>query len=144
MARLDEEQLEELRGLTVDLVLAIRAEYLRTPQANALKHWDLLGSRMLLAAKTTTSVREWTTRVRRDLAIASAPSPRSSGCSVLLDERVGELRCARQWLDMIEREGGYIVAVARMQAEEQREARKQSAPQGRDSALSVTTAGSDK
>lgn len=49
-----------------------------------------------------------------------APSLDSSNCSAELVDMVTDLGCAREWLDMIEREFGHIFAIARRIAAERK------------------------
>lgn len=121
MARLSEEELEELRRPTVMLILEIRGLYLRTPGANVLKHWDQLTARIRSAARTSASVGEWLTSMLQSLQIPS-PSNSLSKCLDQLDEIVGRKKCSREWLDMIEREYGLLMAHARLEAELRRDA----------------------
>lgn len=124
---LDEKSKERLRTLTVEVLLALRAEYLRTPSANALKNWDLLQSRMRGAARTCATPEEWATTIARKLQIG-AMSPSSARCLTDLVHVVTEQRCAAAWLDLVERETGYLMAMARLCAEQRKEARD--APKG--------------
>ena len=121
MGRLSEEQAERLRTKTVELLLDLRAEYLRTPQANALKHWELLQTRMLRGVRIAASVDEWETVMRRALQLG-APSLRSSTSLVDLSGAVREAGAQREWLDLVTREYGLILAMARLASEKRREA----------------------
>ena len=123
MARLTEEAKEHLRERTIDALLAIRREYLSSGQANPLKHWDQLQDRMRAAARTTSSAEEWTTAVMRGLQL-SAPSKSSSGSLGALVAAVRK-HGASPWLEIVEREHGYLIASARLQADKKREAREQ-------------------
>lgn len=55
-----------------------------------------------------------------------APRVSSSKCFRDLADYVREQSCAREWLDLIEREFGYLIAVARG-VSEQRKEKKESA-----------------
>lgn len=116
---LDEKAKEKLRTLTVELLLEIRAAYLASPGANALKHWDQLQERMRAAARTTSSPEEWATKVRRELNL-SAPNSSASSSLVDLVHEVTEKNARREWLDMIEKEHGYIIALTRLSAEKRK------------------------
>lgn len=122
---LDESQRERLRDLTVEALLDLRALYLATPQANALKHWELLLTRMRASARVSASPEEWWTHMTRRLQIGSPSSSASKTCFELA-ARVRELSAASEWLDLIEREHGYLMAKARLISEQRREARQQS------------------
>lgn len=121
MAKLDDEQLEKLRTKTVDLLLDLRAEYLRSSQANVLKHWELLQTRMTRAARRAASVDEWETIVRRSLQLG-APSLNSSRSLLDLSGTVRELGASRDWLSLLHREYGLLLAMARLASERRREA----------------------
>lgn len=119
---LDDQVKERLRTLTVEVVLAVRAEYLATPGVNVLKHWDQLQNRLRSAARTTATPEEWVTSLCRSLRL---PSLHSASCSAVADlvHVVTEKRCADGWLAMIDAEYGWIMALARLSAEKTREAR---------------------
>jgi hypothetical protein len=119
---IDARQKERLVTLTVESLLTLRSAYLRTGQANALKHWDILQSRARAAARTTASPEEWATKLQRDLQI---PSLSSLASSVLVElvHVVTELGARSEWLDLIEREHGYLIALARLTAEKRKEER---------------------
>jgi hypothetical protein len=119
---LDEKQRERLRTATVELLLAVRTEYLRTPGANPLKHWEQLANRSLSAARTSATPEEWATQLQRRLQI---PNMLSSGCSALMDlvHVVTELKAASAWLALVEREHGYLMAQTRLIAEQRADAR---------------------
>lgn len=114
---------ERLRTLTVEALLVLRAAYLASPGGNALKHWDILLTRMIAAAKTSTTPEEWMTSMFRRLQLAA---PSSSTCSALaeLADFVRERGLAREWLSLIEREHGYLIALTRLTADKRREARE--------------------
>lgn len=120
MPRIDETTKESLRTLTVAVLLDLRAAYLAAG-ASPLKHWDQLLDRMRAATRTTSSVEEWHTAVSRSLQLAA---PVSSACSTLdlLVRGVGDRRS--DWLDLVEREHGYLLAAARLEAERRRDARE--------------------
>lgn len=113
---LTQERRETLRHLTVDVILEARRDYLRSG-ASALRHWDQLQDRMRAAARTCRDPREWVTRLRRDLQLGP-PDPASSRSCELLVQAVGGPRETREWLDLVEREHGYLMALARLRAEE--------------------------
>ncbi len=119
----DEERKERLRSLTVEALLALRADYLATSQANALKHWELLTTRLRSSARTCASPEEWWTTMARRLGIVS-PSKRLSRALSDLADYVREGASARQWLELLEREHGYVIALTRLAAEKAREERE--------------------
>ena len=119
---IDEKKKEELRTRTVEVLLAVRAAYLGTPQANSLKHWDLLQERMRAAARTTASPEEWSTKLCRDLQL---PALSKEPSRVLTDlvHYVTEHGCRNEWLDLLEAESGYLMAMCRLIAEQRKEQR---------------------
>ena len=120
---LSEEQKELLRNKTVEVLLALRAEYLRTGQANPLKHWDMLQTRMRTASRTCATPEEWATSIARRLQIGALGKD-SSRCLKVLADEVRERDCAADWLDLTERETGYLMALCRLAAEQRKEARE--------------------
>lgn len=122
----DEERRERLRSLTVETLLALRADYLATPQANALKHWELLTTRLRSSARTCASPEEWGTTMTRRLNVIS-PSKRLSRALSDLADYVREEASTRQWLELLEREHGYVIALTRLAAEKAKEAREATA-----------------
>lgn len=118
--KLDENEKEKLRTETVEVLLTIRAAYL-AQGANALKHWTQLQDPMRGACRTSESPEEWFTTMLRTLQIQAAPSVSSSGCLLELSGHVRERGCAPDWLDMVEREYGLLIAMARKVAEQRRD-----------------------
>lgn len=119
MARLDETTKEALRTLTVAVLMDLRSAYLANG-ASPLKHWDQLLDRMRAATRTTASVEEWHTAVSRGLQLG-CPSNGASSSLDLLVRAVGTRR--GDWLDLVEREHGYLLAACRLEADRRREAR---------------------
>lgn len=124
MARLSEQQREKLRTLTVEFLLATRAAYLATPQANTMKHWDMIQNRMLSAARRSATADEWTTLVLRGLQIGALNNSASSSLHDLC-AAVREADATSEWLDLIQRETGLLFAMARLAAEARKAARNE-------------------
>lgn len=124
MQQPSEASLDKVRQHTVAVVLGMRAEFL-SAGANPLKHWDQILDRMRAATRMSTSVQEWTTAVARGLQLGSGSSLRNTD-QIKLAETVEANGGARFWLDMLEREYGYIIALARVAADGKR-LRKQDA-----------------
>jgi len=120
---LNESEKEKLRTLTVETLLELRGAYLGTSHCNVLKHWDQIQDRMRIAARTTSSAEEWATSVQRALRLSS-PSPRLSDSIMTLANEVRERRCASEWLQLVEDEYGFLMAMARSIAEQRKEARQ--------------------
>lgn len=127
MARLDEEQLEGLRTKTVEVILALRGMYLAEYGGSvALKHWEHLQTRSLSAARRAANPDEWSTLMLKGLRLQSL----SKACSralVELGASVKELGAQQAWLDLVEREIGLLMAMARLAAEERQAQRQESA-----------------
>ena len=118
---LDEIAKEKLRSLTVELLLEVRAAYLSTPHANALKHWDMIQDRIRLAARTTTGAEEWATSIARALQLG-APRASYSAALMALTHEVHERRAASSFLDLVDSEWGFLMALARSIAEQRKAA----------------------
>lgn len=118
---MDERTKERLRTLTVEVLLEARAAYL-VSGANPMRHWDQLQNRMLSAARRSATAEEWVTALWRGLQL---PAPSSSASQALRDltAKVVELGCATAWLELIEREFGVLIAMARGCAEARAAAR---------------------
>lgn len=120
MRRLDELTRETVRNMTVLVLLDLRAAYLAAG-ASPLRHWDQLLDRMRAAARTSSTVAEWHTSVIRSLQLGSPSSAASSTLAELV-ETVGA--ASGDFLDLIEREHGYLFARARLEAERRRDVKK--------------------
>lgn len=124
--RIDESKRRMLLDLTVKVVLELRALYLSKSDANTLKHWQMIHDRLRMAARTTSSVPEWVTQMQVKLQLPTPGSSLSSEAAKLAHE-VECLERPSAWLDLLEREHSYIMALARGEAEDrkaQREAGK--------------------
>jgi hypothetical protein len=119
---LDDPKREKLRTLTTELVLAVRSEYLRSGHGNVLKHWEQLETRLRAAAATCTRPEDLGTRYARSLQLVGL----SKNCSRVLAELADYVRendCSIDWLQLIEDESAYIMALARLQSEARNEQR---------------------
>lgn len=116
MAKLSEQTRAELLNQTVSVLLDLRSVYLANG-ASPLKHWDQILDRMRAATRTTSSVPEWVTAVARGLQIGTLTS---FGCSSVDALVRGVGSNASGWLDFVEREHGYIIACARIEADKRR------------------------
>lgn len=130
---------EHLVDLTVDVVLAVRAQYLAAG-ANAIKHWDQITDRMRAATRTSAGPEAWLTKLSRDLKL-SAPSRAAAEAAEALAEYVrrGGERGARAWLQLAEDESTFIIARARRLAEARSEARESARAAGAGAAGTATT-----
>jgi hypothetical protein len=117
VARLEEDQREHLVYLTVTVLLEIRRAYLAVG-GSPLRHWDQITDRLRAAARTTASVPEWTTAMHRSLQLG-APSSSASSAIEALTIAVVEVG-APAWLDLLEREHGYVIARTRLAVEQRR------------------------
>lgn len=116
---LDEYQRQTWSNQTVMVLLDARRQALRNG-ASPLKLWDQLEARMLAATRTTDRPSEWATKLLRDLQIESPDKDSSRSISLLVESTTGH---AREWLDLVEREHGYMMALARLEAERRRDVR---------------------
>lgn len=114
MPKLSNEQREHLVRETVGLLLDLRRAYLQAG-ASPMKHWDQILDRMRASARTSSSVPEWVTGMSRALQLGS-PSKALSSAIERLTIAVVEVGAAT-WLDLIEREHGYLMARARLESE---------------------------
>lgn len=122
--RLTEDEKERLRKATVRVILSLRGLYLANG-GNALKHWTQIEDRIRVAVRVCESPQEWVSKLKSDLQISQTSSSLSSE-AVMLCEEVDVLNAAAQWLSLVEQELGYVMALARLEAEdraEQRDAR---------------------
>lgn len=105
---------EETRDAMVALLLALRWEYLGTG-ASPLRHWDQLQDRVRAAARMACDVPSWVTCVSRGLQLG-APSPERAAATERVARLVGDRTSS--WLDAIEAEHGYLMALARLRVQE--------------------------
>lgn len=117
-------KLEEVREATVSLLLAVRAEYLAAG-ASALKHWDQLQDRVRSAARTSSTLPEWSTALGRSLGLGAPSRDRCSAIDAL-HKLLMEQREENEWLALVESEYGYLLAMARLRAEQRRETKRAS------------------
>lgn len=131
---LEEQEKERLRTLTVEVLLELRGAYLSTYGSRvSMAHWEQIQNRMRSATRTTTGPEEWVTDLCRSLRlVAQGPL----GCAAVVDlvAAVRERSCATAWLDLIDREWGYIMALTRLSAEKRKadRAEKNAAAAGRE------------
>lgn len=126
--RLTLNERERLLDKTVRVVLAIRAQYLANG-ANALKHWQQIHDRLRISTATAGSVEEWVTLMCSGLRL---PTP-SKDLSSAMVELATEESCnanATQWLELMEREHAYVMALARAEAEDRKNERARAMEQG--------------
>lgn len=108
---------DEIRDAMVDLLLELRREYLRAG-GDPLTHWDQLHSRFLIACRTSGTGEQMVSAMRRGLRLA-APSSTSSAAMVRLVTAMDA--DPEQWIALLEEEAGYLLAMARMRADEAKE-----------------------
>ena len=115
--RLDNSKRDALLSKTVNVVLELRRQYL-AGGGNSLKHWQQIHDRLRMAARTSGSVAEWLTRMQRALQIGVP----SNSLSLAVAELSDEVECIPQpaWLDLLEREHAYVMALARLEAEDRK------------------------
>ena len=124
MARLTEHRQDKIRTALVEFILAARRRYLRTyGSAVVLKHWDQLQGRMLSAARRSGTADEWTTAVLRGLQLSTTMD--KAGAQTVWDlSKVAQSYGHREVLDIVERETGLLMAMARLITETRAEERK--------------------
>lgn len=118
---MDEGRRDRVIDRTADLILVLRGEYLGSG-ANALKHWDQLEARAMLAARTSSRMSEWCSTLRRRLNLGSPSSSASSAMVALCAEVDAD---DDEALQIIEDEMGWIMALCRTEAERRKEARNE-------------------
>jgi len=116
----EEKQIDEMRTLTVDVVLDMRRRYLQTTGCSVLKHWAQIQNRMRIATRTSATPQEWFTRFCDSLHLPCADIPASLAFSRLSEYVEGRKLCSK-WLDLIEEEYGAIMAMARLAVEKEEE-----------------------
>jgi hypothetical protein len=116
--KLKAEKREALLARTVTVVLELRRQHLQQAHCNPMKHWQQIHDRLRMAARTSTSVAEWSTKMQRSLSIGVPSSSLSSAMVQLSDE----VECIPQpaWLDLLEQEHAYVMALARLEAEDRK------------------------
>lgn len=114
---------ETLVDRTVDVVMAVRAQYLASG-ANAIKHWPQITDRMRAATRTTEGPEAWATKIMRDLKLPAPSKDTAAALEALAEfvQRGGE-RGTRAWLATVEAESMFIIAKAQRLAEERRSER---------------------
>ena len=119
---LNEEKKEALRTKTVQVLLELRAAYLLLPSCQPLKHWQQIHDRMRMSARTCCSVAEWITRMHRSLGIGTL----NKSLSLAIVELSDEVECIPdpEWLDLLDQEHAYIMALARLEAEDRKEKKR--------------------
>jgi hypothetical protein len=120
---LPEQKKRILEDLVVELLLAIRAEYMATSQANVMKHWTLIQDRVRASARTTATAEEFVTWLRRGLRL-DAPSKDSSRCSTALVSEVRDETDGRAFVELVEARHAYLLARTRVAAEERKIAKE--------------------
>lgn len=116
---------ERVRAATVAFLDEARREHLRTTGASALKQYETLTSRARSAARTCENAREWATQVLRKLQVRAPSNSTSSAMRALADE-VGSRDA--EWLDMVERELGYLIAEVRLRVDARKVDRDEAPP----------------
>lgn len=119
--KLKDDQAERLRTLTVEFLLDLYRQALQNGW-NPLDLWDQISNRMRAAARTSASPDEWTSAMLRSLKL-SAPSKDSSRSLIDLSNTVREWGCAVAWLNIVDREFGYIIALTKSLNEDRKAAR---------------------
>lgn len=109
---------ERARELVIDLLLDVKSAYIRAG-ANPVKHIEQIQDRMRAAARQCSSVEEWWTTISRKLGLG-APSSSASSTVAELAGHARDTLGQGAFLDLIEREHGYLIAEMRVAHEEAR------------------------
>lgn len=117
---MDEGRRDRVIDAVVELLLEARREYL-AGGANALKHWQQIHDRALLATRTSQRISEWVSALSHGLQLGSPSSSRSSATMALANEVDAD---DAEAIDLIEDELGYIMARCRLEAERRRDERE--------------------
>jgi hypothetical protein len=115
---------DRLIEATVNALDQVRSAYLGTPNVNVLRHWDQIGSRVWMAARTSTSAEEFLSCLARKLKLPP-PDNYLSASMIELTSLVQALHATRDWLDLVEREHAHLMALTRVKAEARAAARKE-------------------
>ena len=126
---ISKDEKEKLRTATVEVILDLRSEYLRTSGCNVMKHWDQIADRLRAAARTSATAEQWCTAMRRGLQL-SGPSKGSSASFFELVSTVVEGGYEGVWLKMLDEEWGYLMAKARLISEQRKEAKEAASDNG--------------
>lgn len=117
---MDEGRRDRVLDAVVALLMTVRGEYLAAG-ANALKHWQQIHDRALLATRTSERISEWGTTLAHELQLGSPSSSRSSALIALCDEVDAD---DAEALDLIESELQIVMARCRLEADRRREERE--------------------
>lgn len=117
---------EIVRGHLVEYVLEVRRDYLASG-ASALTHWTQIEQRLRASARTTATAAEWASDVARRLRLPAASRDRSSVMTEIVAS-TGDRH--RAFLDLVQRETPYVIALARVEADRIRQDRDALAAEG--------------
>lgn len=116
-------QLDDKRQATIKLLGCLRMQYLRTPSCSPMKHWEQLATRSRAASRTSANLAEWLTSMCRTLQIDTPDNWTSSAASAL-QSLLQSPRDVDQWLEMVDRENGFLMATLRVEADQRRADKK--------------------
>lgn len=109
-------EMDRVREETVSLIMAMRSEYLQAG-ASPLKHWDQLQDRMRAAARQSANVPQFVTSMSRSLSLGAPSNDRSlviDSLTILVGEE------SSKWLDLVEEEHSYLMALCRLEAQQRK------------------------
>lgn len=119
--REQEAQLEKnLEAAVVKVILAARAIYLANG-ANALKHWEQLGTRLKRAALTTAEPADFVSKFCAGLGIDTSGSPRLGAAVVNFTNRAAEFV---RWRQIVEQRIPFLIASAQVAIAEAKAAKE--------------------
>ena len=112
---------EKIESALVEMILGLRSDYLRAG-ANPMDHWTQLESRCRAAAMQCETISEWCSAVQRRLQIPSL-SKGSSASLIALNSVCESDEAIDDALDMVSRDYGLLIALARNVVDEAKEAK---------------------
>lgn len=110
---------DSVRDATARVLASAGRQHLATTGASFLRRHDTLSNRARSAARRAATVGEWVSMLLRGLKVPAPDNSTSSAVralSLAVDQRVDE------WLDLVGREIGYLIAVVQVDEEEARSA----------------------
>jgi len=118
---LEDNQKKRLETLAVELALALRSAYLSEQGGRPpMNYWEQMENRMRAAARQTASASEWASLMQRRLQIGNLPKGASSALIDLV-RFCDEHQAHTEFLDLVERDHGLLVALTRQIVEERKE-----------------------
>lgn len=118
------EQIGRYQDTCVELVLALRAAFLKEHPSEALKHWDQLKTRIQSTLSMTSTPESFLAKLVDKMRIEAPPVRLSKSCL----EFATAARGLQNWRQEFERTLTYIIARARVKVDEARDDEAKSEP----------------